>query len=75
MGGGVGRLRNYLGSEAAAWPRERIRQGLLMTSAGAGNAAVSVDLGVRPEGTVDSFAVYGCDLIDQYVRINVDYTT
>ncbi len=32
---------------------------------------ISVDLGIA-EG---SFTVYGCDLTDQYVRINADYTT
>ena len=36
---------------------------------------ISVDLGVRPGGTGGSFTVYGCDLTDQYVRINADYTT
>lgn len=36
---------------------------------------ISVDLGVRSEGTAGSFTVYGCDLTDQYVRINADYTT
>lgn len=32
---------------------------------------ISVDLGVAD----GSFTVYGCDLTDQYVRINADYTT
>ena len=36
---------------------------------------ISVDLGVRSDGTAGSFTVYGCDLTDQYVRINADYTT
>lgn len=36
---------------------------------------ISVDLGVRPDGAGGSFTVYGCDLTDQYVRINADYTT
>ncbi len=36
---------------------------------------ISVDLGVRSGGTAGSFTVYGCDLTDQYVRINADYTT
>lgn len=36
---------------------------------------ISVDLGVRADGTGGSFTVYGCDLTDQYVRINADYTT
>ena len=36
---------------------------------------ISVDVGVRSDGTVGSFTVYGCDLTDQYVRINADYTT
>ncbi len=35
---------------------------------------ISVDLGVNPHGG-GSFTVYGCDLTDQYVRINADYTT
>ena len=36
---------------------------------------ISVDLGVRSDGAAGSFTVYGCDLTDQYVRINADYTT
>lgn len=36
---------------------------------------ISADLGVRTDGTGGSFTVYGCDLTDQYVRINADYTT
>ncbi|MXV88760.1 MAG: bifunctional glutamate N-acetyltransferase/amino-acid acetyltransferase ArgJ [Acidimicrobiales bacterium] len=36
---------------------------------------ISADLGVRSDGTGGSFTVYGCDLTDQYVRINADYTT
>ncbi len=32
---------------------------------------ISVDLGIAD----GSFTVYGCDLTDQYVRINADYTT
>ncbi|WP_419944880.1 bifunctional glutamate N-acetyltransferase/amino-acid acetyltransferase ArgJ [Candidatus Poriferisodalis sp.] len=36
---------------------------------------ISADLGVRPDGAGGSFTVYGCDLTDQYVRINADYTT
>ncbi len=36
---------------------------------------ISVDLGIRPDGTAGSFTAYGCDLTDQYVRINADYTT
>ncbi len=36
---------------------------------------ISVDLGIRSDGTAGSFTVYGCDLTDQYVRINADYTT
>ena len=32
---------------------------------------ISVDLGIAK----GSFTVYGCDLTDQYVRINADYTT
>ncbi|MCY3949056.1 MAG: bifunctional glutamate N-acetyltransferase/amino-acid acetyltransferase ArgJ [Acidimicrobiaceae bacterium] len=36
---------------------------------------ISVDLGVRPDGAGGSFTAYGCDLTDQYVRINADYTT
>ena len=36
---------------------------------------ISVDLGVCSDGTGGSFTVYGCDLTDQYVRINADYTT
>ena len=36
---------------------------------------ICVDLGVRTDGTGGSFTVYGCDLTDQYVRINADYTT
>ncbi len=36
---------------------------------------ISVDLGVCPDGSGGSFTVYGCDLTDQYVRINADYTT
>ncbi|WP_420625457.1 bifunctional glutamate N-acetyltransferase/amino-acid acetyltransferase ArgJ [Candidatus Poriferisodalis sp.] len=32
---------------------------------------ISVDLGIAG----GSFTVYGCDLTDQYVRINADYTT
>ncbi|WP_428115329.1 bifunctional glutamate N-acetyltransferase/amino-acid acetyltransferase ArgJ [Candidatus Poriferisodalis sp.] len=35
---------------------------------------ISVDLGVTSGGG-GSFTVYGCDLTDQYVRINADYTT
>lgn len=36
---------------------------------------ISADLGVRTDGAGGSFTVYGCDLTDQYVRINADYTT
>ncbi|WP_419930743.1 bifunctional glutamate N-acetyltransferase/amino-acid acetyltransferase ArgJ [Candidatus Poriferisodalis sp.] len=36
---------------------------------------ISADLGVRTDGASGSFTVYGCDLTDQYVRINADYTT
>lgn len=36
---------------------------------------ISVDLGIRSDGTAGSFTVYGCDLTDEYVRINADYTT
>ena len=36
---------------------------------------ISVDLGVRSGDGAGSFTVYGCDLTDQYVRINADYTT
>jgi len=36
---------------------------------------ISADVGVRPDGAGGSFTVYGCDLTDQYVRINADYTT
>ena len=36
---------------------------------------ISADLGVRSDNTAGSFTVYGCDLTDQYVRINADYTT
>ncbi len=36
---------------------------------------ISVDLGIRSDGAAGSFTVYGCDLTDQYVRINADYTT
>ena len=36
---------------------------------------ISVDLGIRPPANDGSFTVYGCDLTDQYVRINADYTT
>ena len=36
---------------------------------------ISADLGVRSDGTGGSFTAYGCDLTDQYVRINADYTT
>lgn len=36
---------------------------------------ISVDLGIRCDGTAGSFTVYGCDLTDEYVRINADYTT
>ena len=36
---------------------------------------ISADLGVRSDGAGGSFTAYGCDLTDQYVRINADYTT
>ena len=36
---------------------------------------ISVDLGIQTSEVGGSFTVYGCDLTDQYVRINADYTT
>ena len=36
---------------------------------------ISADLGIQPSDVGGSFTVYGCDLTDQYVRINADYTT
>ncbi len=36
---------------------------------------IRVDLGVRTAVSGGVFTVYGCDLTDQYVRINADYTT
>ncbi|WP_419842691.1 bifunctional ornithine acetyltransferase/N-acetylglutamate synthase [Candidatus Poriferisodalis sp.] len=36
---------------------------------------IDVDLGVRQPAAGGSFTAYGCDLTDQYVRINADYTT